>query len=339
MYQIIIGYEEKDLYEKTPFDYMSLYQEGGKRTPASLTTTMEAAKEADPKEFNYLAPDGITSSYYDAVHYDYYLVRGFAVAMACGIGTLGSEGFELCGMDLERDSHKCVVEWLAGNRKAYTDKTQNIEIKADWSNGNVAMTGCSYGGTMVYETATTGVEGLKTVIPVAGIASWYDYTNFQGAPLWLDVSYTSYLASSNCGGVFLDDEFTRLKSGYGSYLWQVAQDEDRSNGDYTYIWEQKDYSDDYEDINCSALIVQGLNDFNVTTRNADLMMRAFEQAGKPAKLVLHQEGHVMLESRMVNGELWDETVNKWFSHYLYDVDNGIENMAEVTVQSNLDGSE
>ena len=24
-------------------------------------------------------------------------------------------------MDLECDSHKCVVEWLAGNRVAYTD--------------------------------------------------------------------------------------------------------------------------------------------------------------------------------------------------------------------------
>ena len=31
-------------------------------------------------------------------------------------------------------------------------------------------------------------------------------------------------------------------------------------------------------------------------------------------------------------------MNKWLSHYLYGVDNGIENMPTVSVQSNLDGS-
>lgn len=36
--------------------------------------------------------------------------------------------------------------------------------------------------------------------------------------------------------------------------------------------------------------------------------------------------------------LYDEILNKWFSHYLYGVENGIENMPEVTAQSNLDGS-
>ena len=70
--------------------------------------------------------------------------------------------------------HACVVEWLAGDRVAYTDPYNNIEIAADWSNGNVAMTGCSYGGTLPFEVATSGVKGLKTVIPFAGIASWYD---------------------------------------------------------------------------------------------------------------------------------------------------------------------
>ena len=29
---------------------------------------------------------------------------------------------------------------------------------------------------------------------------------------------------------------------------------------------------------------------------------------------------------MINDELWLEIENKWLAHYLYDVDNGIENM-------------
>jgi hypothetical protein len=41
---------------------------------------------------------------------------------AGGIGTYGSEGFELCGFDLERDAHKAVVEWITGDRVAYARK-------------------------------------------------------------------------------------------------------------------------------------------------------------------------------------------------------------------------
>ena len=41
---------------------------------------------------------------------------------------------------------------------------------------------------------------------------------------------------------------------------------------------------------------------------------------------------------MIGDELFDELMNKWLCHYLYDVDNGIEDMPEITVQSNIDGS-
>ena len=64
--------------------------------------------------------------------------------------------------------------------QAYTDKTSNVEIKADWATGNVAMTGLSWAGTTTFGVAATGVEGLKTIVPAAGIASWYDYFNSQG---------------------------------------------------------------------------------------------------------------------------------------------------------------
>lgn len=198
--------------------------------------------------------------------YNYYLVRGFAVVEASGIGTYGSEGFELCGMDLERDCHKAVVEWLTGDRPAFTDRENNMEIKADWSNGKIAMTGCSYGGTLPYEVATTGVKGLETIIPIAGIASWYDYTNSQGVSTINEVPYADYLAAFNCGGTYLDNDWTVPNDDYCSWLWQISRDQNKTNGDYAPIWESMDYSRDYQDIHCSALIVQGLNDFNVSTR-------------------------------------------------------------------------
>ena len=326
------------LYVEQPFDYQKLYRKGAARNPGGEISTLEFAAHADPQTWDYMIPNSEELSYNIAETYDYFVIRGYALVVCSGIGTYGSEGFELCGMDLERDSHKAVVEWLTGDRRAFTDKSGATEIKADWSNGSVAMTGLSYGGTLPYEVATTGVKGLKTIIPYGGIASWYDYTNAQGVATRFDVHYADYLAAFNCGGTFLDDQMSVPNPAYGSWLWQIARDQEATNGDYGPIWAMSDYSDAYEKINCSALIVQGLNDFNVTSRQADLMMQAFERAGKTAKLVLHQNGHADLYGMMVNGDRWEDTVNIWLSHYLYGVENGIENMPSVLVQSNIDGS-
>ena len=321
-----------------PFDYSRLYEPGSKRTPIGCVSTLDAAEAEEPESWNYKVPFSDEEGYTYARLYDYYLVRGFAVVEAGGIGTYGSEGYELCGLDLERDAHKCVVEWLTGDRIAFTDPYNNIEIRAEWSNGNVAMTGCSYGGTIPFEVATTGVKGLRTIIPYAGIASWYDYTNSQGIPRLQSAAYVNDLASYNSGAAYLDDDWTVINDDYASLLWQLSQDQLAANGNYNEFWAARDYSLDSSRINCSALIVHGLNDFNVLTKQSDLMVRAFARAGQPWKLVLHQDGHNYLNNMIVNGELWEDTVNKWLSHYLYDVDNGIENIPAVTVQSNADGS-
>ena len=335
-------YPETDV----PFHYEDLYRECEKREPVGEMSSMEAADLVDPaRDWDYTVPtspkdsplDGKTGVEYAEV-YDYYLSRGYAVVVASGIGTYGSEGFELCGTHLERDSHKAVVEWLAGNRRAFTDRTSNIEIKADWSNKKVAMTGVSYGGTLPFEVATTGVEGLVTVIPVAGIASWYDYTNSQGVSTIFDVNYADNLSSFNCGGVYLDKDWTVLNPEYVSWLNQIAGDQEATNGNYAPIWEESDYSEDWENIHCSALVIQGLNDYNVTTKQADLMVQAFRKAGANVRLVLHQNGHNCLDNTIVNGELWNETVNRWLAHYLYGVDNGAQDMPAVLVQSNIDGT-
>ena len=55
------------------------------------------------------------------------------------------------------------------------------------------MTGRSYGGTTDFAVASTGVKGLKTIVPVAGIASWYEYTNSQGIATG-GVAYSDHLA-------------------------------------------------------------------------------------------------------------------------------------------------
>ena len=333
-------YEASDqlglLYTEEVFDEQDFSHACSRREPAGRMSTLEAAAEADPLQWNYTTPDGDIGYTY-ANSYDYFLARGFACVNAGGIGTYGSEGFELCGTRLERDSHKAVVEWLTGDRRAFTDSS--MEIAADWSNGHVAMTGTSYGGTLAFEVAVTGVKGLKTIIPVAGIASWYEYSNSQGVPIFNRTNYADYLACTNAGGVFLNNDWDQPNPLYGSWLWTIAKAQEATNGDYAPVWEAMDYTTDAENhIECSALIVAGLNDLNVSTRHASRMVEAFRKAGKTVRLVLHQNGHQTLNSISINGTVWQEIMNRWLSHYLFDLDNGADSLPPVLAQNNITGT-
>lgn len=364
--------------EGVGFDIESLHAQPEARTPEGEVTTLEAAAEATQDEWFYYSPyEGITD-YEDIDWYDYFLARGFAVVLSAGIGTYNSEGFETCGSDVEIDAFAAVIEWLTGDRVAYTDRENNIEIKADWSNGNVGMTGRSYAGTTQFGLASTGVKGLKTIVPVAGIASWYEYYNSQGTSL-SDSDQIAGLALY-CAGRYIDDEdWASIEESYGAYLHQLAEDMYANSNDYNELaWSNRDYtlSDDF---NCSALIVHGLNDFNVRTKQSDMMYNSFKEAGLDVKMLLHQGDHItpthqdthMLiedpEGEVVfeNGEgleytwyedgsytifddvagfairpagySYDDILNAWYSHYLYGIDNGIEDeMPEALVQSNLD---
>lgn len=85
------------LYTESPFDYEILYACGDKRTPEGSRSTLEQAEKADLGEWLYDLQDPFDTPMWGGISsYDYYLVRGFAVVEAAGIGTYGSEGFELC---------------------------------------------------------------------------------------------------------------------------------------------------------------------------------------------------------------------------------------------------
>lgn len=326
------------------YDISKLYSQPDKRVPTGTATTADAAAAADSADWYYWNPYEQMYDYEDLNWYDYYLVRGFAVVECGGLGTKGSDGFETCGTDLEIDAFKCVIEWLHGDRVAYTDKTSNVAISADWSSGKIGMTGRSYAGTTQFGLATTGVAGLETIVPVAGIASWYEYTNSQGISTNSLVNYSERLGWY-CNGRYLDpDDYATIAEKYGNYMYQIQQDQLKSNGDYSEHWATRDYTLDAENIKCPALIVHGLNDDNVRTKEFDLMYQAYQKAGVNVKLLLHQDAHLTpsypagnLEF-YIDGESYNNVLNRWFSHYLCGVENGAENMAAVTAQSNVDAS-
>ncbi len=277
-------------------------------------------------------------------NFNYYLVRGFAVVVSAGFGALGSDGFNYVGSDFERDAFKSVVEWLHGDRIAYADREGTTETKADWSNGNVAMTGRSYAGTMPFAVATTGVEGLKTIIPVAGISDWYSQQNMQGAQrYWPKEMLNSFLAYY-CSSRYNDETLSEKQlDDIAAFHHELSLQQLKCGFDYDQdFWGSGNYRLNADKIKCSALIVQGLNDENVSTKQFEMMYKSFQKAGQTVKSILHQGPHITptMPNKnygiLIDGKFYDDIVNKWISQYLYGIENNVETMPAVLVQTNYD---
>ena len=327
------------------YDMKKLHSQPAKRQSAGNETTVEAAKKAKASDWYYYSPYEYIYDYEDLNWYDYFLVRGYAFISSAGLGTKGSEGFNTTGSDLEINAFKNIIEWVNGKRKAYTDKTSNVEIKADWATGNVAMTGLSWAGTTTFGVAATGVEGLKTIVPAAGIASWYDYFNSQGTQFgnapYSDLSWLSLYVSTR----MLDqDDWAGIWQNYSNYINQLNKDQYAHDRNYSDVWKERDYTLHPENLKTSALIVHGLNDDNVKTKHFELMYDALKKAGQDVKLYLHQGDHVYPAAMSrgygitANGQDFYDLLNTWLTHYLYGVDNHVESLPAVLAQNNYDPS-
>ena len=84
------------------------------------------------------------------------------------------------GGDNESLAPKSVIEWLTGKRDGYSTPDGNDKVTAFWSTGKIGMTGTSYNGTLPLAAATTGVEGLEAIIPIAPNTSYYHYYRSHG---------------------------------------------------------------------------------------------------------------------------------------------------------------
>ena len=342
------GYDhmkEVESKEYREIDFADLDKEVPARIPEGMISAMDLALKADPTDWYYPDKGNNNSMVYENLdNFNYYLVRGFAVVVSAGFGALGSDGFNYVGSEYERDAFKSVVEWLHGARVAYADREGKIETKADWANGNVAMTGRSYAGTMPFAVATTGVEGLKTIVPVAGIADWYTQQNMQGAQrYWPKEMLNSFLAYF-CSSRYNDETLSEKQlDDIAAFHHELSLQQLKCGFDYDPdFWGAGNYRLHADQIKCSALIVHGFNDENVSTKQFEMMHTAFEQAGQTVKLILHQGPHItptMANKNygiLIDGKFYDDIVNEWISHYLYGVENGAEKMPEVLAQTNYD---
>lgn len=268
---------------------------------------------------------------------DYFLARGFGVVYAAGIGTRDSEGFRTCGSQAETSSTTAVIEWLTGNRRAFTNRSENIEIKAWWCNKKVAMTGKSYLGTLATAAATTGIEGLETIISEAAISSWYDYYRDGGLVVSPDgyVGEDADVLAQECFSRRKDlAQYQKIAAKWQTQLDSITAGQDRQTGNYNRFWDERNYLNNVANIKCDVVLVHGLNDWNVKPRNVFNLYQALQELPIKTKLILHQGKHIYINN-FQSLDFTDMT-NLWLSHKLYGIDNQATTvLPDVLIQDNV----
>lgn len=241
---------------------------------------------------------------------NYFVPRGYAIVLVDLAGTNRSQGCADVGGPSDVTSAKAVVDWLNGRAQGYTAKTGGSATTAGWSTGKVGMIGKSYDATIANGVAATGVDGLKTIVPIAGISSWYNYYRSDGAtfgfnPVGLAQTVERGNSGQNC-------------SAANQKLTQGAT----SNGDYGPFWSARDYLSTPGSVRASVLLSHGLGDLNVQTIHFGQWWDRLAANGVERKIWLSQTGHVdPFDYRRAQ---WVDTLHKWFDHYLLGIDNGIE---------------
>lgn len=270
--------------------------------------------------------------------YGYFVCRGYAAVFCGGLGTAGSDGFTITGSREEILAFRSVIDWLCGRARAFTNREDNIEVKAGWCTGKVAMTGKSYLGTLCIGVAMTGVPGLETIIPEAAISNWYQYYRNNGLVVpaleWqgddLDILAKYCFSRALC-----EEDYAGVKEDYGRLLAALLTDEDRDSGNYNRFWDERNYLKLISGMKASALIIHGINDWNVKMNQCIPFWNAMKAQGIPAKMLLHQGDHIYIYNMKGSPAL--EAVHSWLDYHLYGLENGVmDRLPNVCVQSNLD---
>ncbi|MBO6575077.1 MAG: Xaa-Pro dipeptidyl-peptidase [Rhodothermales bacterium] len=254
--------------------------------------------------------DGISNGYVED-----WLPRGFAVVHSESPGTGLSQGCPTVGGLNESLAPKAVIDWLNGRAKGFTAPVGGDEVVADWTTGKVGMTGTSYNGTLPLAAATTGVAGLEAIIPVAPNTSYYHYYRSNGLVRHpggylgedIDVLYDFIHSRDSDRREYCD---ATIRDGL------YAENQDRVTGDYNDFWAGRDYLNVIDNVRAATLMAHAFNDWNVMPEHSVRIVEALKERGVPVQQYYHQGGH--------GGPPPMAMMNRWFTRYLYDVQNGVE---------------
>lgn len=263
-------------------------------------------------------------------HEKTWVPRGYVVVHSSSPGTGLSQGCPTVGGANESLAPKAVVQWLTGKAKGFTTPDGDEPVEAYWSTGKVGMTGTSYNGTLPLAAATTGVDGLEAIIPIAPNTSYYHYYRSNGLIRHpggyigedIDILYDFIHSGAeemrdHCNCEVRDKE--------------MAQGMDRITGDYNDFWAGRDYLNHVHGVKAATLMAHAFNDWNVMPEHSVRIYEALKANGVPVQAYYHQGGH--------GGEPPLKMMNRWFTRYLHGVMNDVENEPKAWIVRENDDRE
>jgi X-Pro dipeptidyl-peptidase len=276
---------------------------------------------------------------------EYFVERGYAVALMDLRGTRNTTGCQVYGDRDEVFDVVDTVDWIA---------------EQPWSNGKVGMTGGSYDGTVAIGAAAeqpmTGrhPDALGAVIPIRAIDRWYDYHFFNGVQssghAATPALFTAALAGVDTQNSGSDDVLTPLwlaerkaciatagavvDAGYASPYQDARAD----------FWRERDFSKDAAGMRAATFLIHGLFDYNVKTNNTGYLWESLPDR-LPKKLWLLNGDHVdplvpTVEDAEAGGHVlpfpfqarFVDATHRWFLQFLKGVDAGATRGPAVEVQ-------
>lgn len=262
----------------------------------------------------YSGIDGLIPNINSGGYATYFLPRGFIFADANSLGTGNSTGCPTIGGREENLAMKAVIDWFNGSGRAFD--AEGKAVTAFWTTGATAMIGTSYVGTLPIGAASLGIDGLKAIVPIAGVSSYYDHRRSYGTVI------NSFPTIGTDADTLFDNILSRKYPEACAYMrTQIVAGADRRTGDYNAFWDERNYVKDVSKFKAAVLISHGLNDFNVKPRNAARLWEALQANHIPVKIWWNQGGHGD-RPNTARQDVWRDTLNRFWTMYLFGVKNG-----------------
>ena len=269
---------------------------------------------------------------------NYFVPRGYAFIAAHSLGTAFSTG---CSTTAARPTSPASRPSSTGSTaasRATPRSTARPPTRPSGTTASSAMIGKSYDGTFANGTAATGVEGLKTIVPISAISAWYNYSRTAG--IRHNNNYPSGL-SNGIAGVNADTG-TRppmVQTPTGPVTRQAfcapsapAMDmlDGDEHGDINEFWRDRDHNKDASKVKASVFVVHGFQDDNVRMDHVGLWWEALRANNVRTKMWLLRTGHTdPFEQRRAE---WVDTLHRWFDQELQGINNGIGAEPKVTIE-------
>ncbi|MEU7003892.1 CocE/NonD family hydrolase [Nonomuraea sp. NPDC046570] len=255
--------------------------------------------------------------YYD----NYFVPRGYAFVSVDMIGTRLSEGCPTTYGASDVLGGKAVVDWLNGRATAYDDKGD--PVKASWTTGRTGMIGHSFEGALGAGVAGTGVQGLETIVNIAGYTSGYETARANGTLTWF-----KGLQEWQAKRVDLDPD-----EKCAAVHQRLSEGADDATGNYNAYWHERNYRtgpiSKARNIRASVFSVMGMQDRNVVGSQYSEWWAKLPR-NVQRKTWVTQYGH--LDPFWARREVWLNTLHQWFDHELMGVSNDILRQPRVDVQ-------